>query len=97
MFEIEGKEQLASGIFQMVISAPRVARKAPPGQFIILRINECGERIPLTIKDSDPEAGTVTIVFQTVGRTTVQLSALNVGDAIEEKLAKERYHCGLPV
>jgi len=82
MFEIMGKEQLASGIFQMVVSAPRVANKSLPGQFIILRINEYGERIPLTIKDSDPETGTVTIVFQAVGKTTMQLSALNVGDAI---------------
>lgn len=80
MFEIKGKEQLASGIFQMVVSAPRVVRKALPGQFIILRIDEHGERIPLTIKDSDTEAGNVIIVFQVVGKTTMQLSALNVGD-----------------
>ncbi len=51
MFEIKDKEQLASGIFQMVISAPRIAKKALPGQFIILRIDEYGERIPLTIKE----------------------------------------------
>ncbi len=82
MFEIKGKEQLASGIFQIVISAPRVAKKALPGQFIILRIDEDGERIPLTIKDSDPEAGAVTIVVQVAGKTTPQLSELNVGDAI---------------
>ncbi len=82
MFEIKGKEQLASGIFQIVVSAPRVAKKALPGQFIILRIGEDGERIPLTIKDSDPEAGTVTIVVQVAGKTTSQLSELNVGDAI---------------
>ncbi|MFC1713581.1 sulfide/dihydroorotate dehydrogenase-like FAD/NAD-binding protein [Candidatus Poribacteria bacterium] len=82
MFEIKGKEQLASGIFQIVVSAPRVAKKALPGQFIILRIDEDGERIPLTIKDSDPEAGTVTIVVQVAGKTTSQLSELNVGNAI---------------
>ncbi len=82
MFEIKGKEQLASGIFQIVVSAPRVAKKALPGQFIILRIDEDGERIPLTIKDSDPEAGTVTIVVQVAGKTTSQLSELNIGDAI---------------
>ena len=73
MFEIEEKKQLASGIFQMIVSAPRVAKKALPGQFIILRIDEPGERIPLTIKDSDPEAGTVTIVVQVAGKTTSQL------------------------
>jgi ferredoxin--NADP+ reductase len=84
MFEIKEKEQLASGIFQMVISAPRVAKKALPGQFIILRIDESGERIPLTIKDSDAEAGTVTIVVQVAGKTTAQLSMLNVGDAISD-------------
>ncbi len=82
MFEIKEKKQLAAGIYEMVISAPRVAKKALPGQFIILRIDESGERIPLTIKDSDPEAGTVTIVVQVAGKTTWQLSTLNVGDAI---------------
>ena len=70
MFEIKEKKQLASIIFQMVVSAPRVGKKALPGQFIIIRIDENGERIPLTIKDSDPEAGTVTIVFQVAGKTT---------------------------
>ena len=84
MFEVKEKEQLAPGIFQMVIAAPRVAKKALPGQFIILRVDESGERIPLTIKDSDPEAGTVTIVVQVAGKTTWQLSTLNVGDAISD-------------
>lgn len=84
MFEIREKEQLASGVFQMVISAPRVAKKALPGQFIILRIDESGERIPLTIKDSNPEEGAVTIVVQVAGKTTAQLSALKVGDVISD-------------
>jgi len=84
MFEIKEKKQLAPGIFQMVISAPRIAKKALPGQFIILRIDETGERIPLTIKDSDPEAGTVTIVVQVAGKTTSQLSELGAGDAISD-------------
>jgi len=84
MFEIKEKGQLAPGIFQIVILAPRVAKKALPGQFIILRIGEDGERIPLTIKDSDPEAGTVTIVVQVAGKTTWQLSTLNVGDSISD-------------
>ena len=84
MFEIKEKKQLAPGIFQMVILAPRVAKKALPGQFIILRLDETGERIPLTIKDSDPEAGTVTIVVQVAGKTTSQLSELGAGDAISD-------------
>ena len=82
MFEIKEKKQLAQGIFQMVISAPRIAKKALPGQFIILRLDESGERIPLTIKDSDAKAGTITIVVQVAGRTTSQLSELNIGDSI---------------
>jgi len=82
IFEIKEKEELASNIFQMVVQAPRVAKKALPGQFIILRIDEGGERIPLTIKDSDPDAGTITVVVQVAGKTTSQLSALNAGDAI---------------
>ena len=84
MFEIKEKEQLASGIFQIVISAPRVAKKALPGQFIIFRIDEKAERIPLTIKDSDPEAGIVTIVVQIAGKTTWQLSQCKVGDSISD-------------
>jgi len=82
MFKIKSKEQLAPIIYQMVVSAPRVAKKALPGQFIIIRIDERGERIPLTIKDSDPEAGTITIVFQVAGRTTTYLSELNIGDDV---------------
>jgi ferredoxin--NADP+ reductase len=84
MFEIKEKKQLAAGIFQMTIAALRVAKKAKPGQFIILRIDENGERIPLTIKDSDPEAGTITIVVQVAGKTTSQLSELNAGESISD-------------
>lgn len=82
MFEIVKKEQLAPVIYQMEVVAPRVAKKALPGQFIIIRVDEHGERIPLTIKDSDPEKGTIKIVFQVVGKTTTALSELNVGDHI---------------
>lgn len=84
MFEIKDKEQLASGIFQMVISAPRIAKKALPGQFIILRIDEYGERIPLTIKDNNPAEGTLTIVFQVAGKSTLQLSLLKTGDSVQD-------------
>ena len=66
----------------MVVDAPHVARKAEPGQFIILRVNEDGERIPLTIADYDREKGTVTIIFQEVGKTTMLLGALEEGDFI---------------
>lgn len=84
MFEIKEKRQLATGIFQIEIAAPRVAKKALPGQFIILRIDDDGERVPLTIKDSDPEAGTVTIVVQVAGKTTTQLAELDAGDSIAD-------------
>jgi ferredoxin--NADP+ reductase len=66
----------------MDIDAPSVARKAEPGQFIILRVNDDGERIPLTVADFDREAGTVTIIYQIVGKTTQLLSELNEGDTI---------------
>jgi ferredoxin--NADP+ reductase len=66
----------------MDILAPAVARKAEPGQFIILRVNDAGERIPLTIADFDRTAGTVTIIFQIVGKTTQLLAELNAGDAL---------------
>jgi len=82
MFKIIDKKQLAPIIFQMVIFAPRVAKKSLPGQFIILRIDENGERVPLTIKDTDPEEGTVTIVVQAAGKTTMQLTEMNVGEDI---------------
>ncbi len=66
----------------MEIEAPLIAAKAEPGQFIILRVNENGERIPLTIADFDREAGAVTIIFQEVGKTTRLLGSLNEGDSI---------------
>lgn len=82
MYRILQKEVLSPTIKSMVIEAPHVARAALPGQFIILRINEEGERIPLTIADFDREEGTVTIVFQEVGKSTMHLGTLNPGDII---------------
>ena len=82
MFQIIKKKPLNSVVTLMEIKAPLVAKKAEPGQFIILRVTEDGERIPLTIADFDRENGTVTIVFQVVGATTCALNALNEGDAI---------------
>ena len=78
MFKIVRKEYLANNIYLMDILAPRVAKSAMPGQFIITRNTEFGERIPLTIADYDREKGTVTIVFQTVGKSTMELSKFNV-------------------
>jgi ferredoxin--NADP+ reductase len=82
MYKIVRKEVLNSAVKLMEIEAPYVARKAEPGQFIIFRIDENGERVPLTIADSDKEKGTVTIIFQEVGKTTKQLGTLEEGDCL---------------
>src|SRR3990172_6974178 len=66
----------------MKISAPRIAKKAQPGQFVMLRIDEKGERIPLTIADFDKKNGTITMIFQAVGKTTMHLSSLTAGDSL---------------
>ena len=83
MYQILEKKVLSETVKLMKIKAPLVAKKAQPGQFIILRIDEKGERIPLTIADFDRKKGTITIIFLEVGKTTKQLGALNVGDSIE--------------
>jgi ferredoxin--NADP+ reductase len=82
MFKIVEARSVGFKIKQFVIEAPRIARKQRPGQFIILRLHENGERIPLTIKASDPKAGTVTIVAQSIGKTTSLLNCLETGDYI---------------
>ncbi len=82
MFQILKKEILNPTVTRMVVSAPLVARKAKAGQFIILRVDSEGERIPLTIADYDRENGTITIIFQIVGATTEKLNHLNEGDYI---------------
>ena len=82
VFEIVEARPLARGIKLFVIKAPRIARKQKPGQFVIVRLDDCGERIPLTIADADPEAGTITIVVQAIGKTTMLLSMLEAGDSI---------------
>ena len=74
MYEIVKREELNPTVMLLEIKAPLVARKAKPGQFIILRVDETGERIPLTIADSNKESGTVTIIFQVVGGTTEKLN-----------------------
>jgi ferredoxin--NADP+ reductase len=82
MYKILEASKIGFNIKQFVIEAPRIARKQQPGQFIILRLGSKGERIPLTIKASDPEAGTVTIVAQAIGKTTSLLNCLETGDSI---------------
>lgn len=80
MFEIVSKRELAPNITEMKVKAPRVAKSAKPGQFIIVRTDENGERIPLTICDFDREAGTITIVTQTIGHSSAKINEMNPGD-----------------
>ena len=82
MFRIVRKEILQPSVTLYEINAPLIAKKAQPGQFIILRVDENGERIPITIHDYDPAKGTVSIIVQTVGSTTLKLSMLNEGDCL---------------
>jgi ferredoxin--NADP+ reductase len=82
MFKIIKKEVLNPTVVLMEVEAPYIAKKAEPGQFIIFRINEDGERIPLTIADFDREKGTITIIFQIVGKSTKMLGEMNEGDCI---------------
>src|SRR4051794_34515849 len=82
MFPITAAEFLAPDIKRFEIQAPRIARKRKAGQFVILRLHQHGERIPLTIADSDPEAGTITLIVQGIGKTTKLLNLLEAGDAI---------------
>ena len=84
MYSILKSEQLTDNIYLMVVEAKRVAKTCLPGQFIIVRMDEEGERIPLTICDYDREAGTVTIVFQTVGAETTRMTSLKAGDAFHD-------------
>ena len=84
MFSILEKRKLNDSMTLMVVDAPYIAKKAKAGQFIILRVNEHGERIPLTIADYDREKGTVTIIYQVVGKTTMLLDTLNEGDSIQD-------------
>ena len=82
MYKILEARPVGFKIKQFVIEAPRIARKQKPGQFLILRLHDKGERIPLTIKSSDPAAGTVTIAVQSIGKTTSLLNSLEAGDFI---------------
>ncbi|MFT8349344.1 sulfide/dihydroorotate dehydrogenase-like FAD/NAD-binding protein [Clostridium saccharoperbutylacetonicum] len=84
MYKIVNKRELTNNIFLMDIEAPRVAKSAKPGQFIIIKNDEKGERIPLTIADYDEKKGTISIVFQTVGKGTKQLATFNEGDFVAD-------------
>jgi len=76
------KVDLSENVVKMVLDAPAIARKRKAGQFVVLKIDEKGERIPLTTVDVDPEKGTLTIIFQVVGKTTAKLAAMKAGDEL---------------
>jgi ferredoxin--NADP+ reductase len=82
VFPIVDAKLLAASVKQFKVAAPEIAKKRKPGQFVVLRIHEEGERIPLTIADADPSAGTITLIFQEVGKSTMQLGKLKTGDSI---------------
>ncbi len=84
MYEILASRVLTTNIYEMVVKAPRIAARCLPGQFLIVRMDERGERIPLTICDYDRSAGTVTIVFQIVGASTKRMAELQTGDKVQE-------------
>lgn len=84
MFKIVTRKQLNENVVLMEIAAPFIAAKAEAGQFIIYRVNEQGERVPLTIADYDREKGTITIIFQVIGGSTMELAKLNEGDFIHD-------------
>jgi ferredoxin/flavodoxin---NADP+ reductase len=84
LFPIVEVTSLASAVKRFKIKAPEIAKRRRPGQFVVLRINEEGERIPLTIADADPDAGLITIIFQEVGKSTLHLGRLKAGDMIAD-------------
>jgi len=86
MYKIVRKETIAPNVHRYVLDAPLIAKKRLPGQFVVIRIAETGERIPLTIADGDADAGTITLVVQSVGKTTVQMALKQEGDVIPDVL-----------
>ena len=82
MYKIVKKEKLNDAVVLMEIEAPFIAKKVLPGQFIIFRIDELGERVPVTVADYDREKGTITLIVQTVGRSTIMLGEMNEGEAL---------------
>jgi ferredoxin--NADP+ reductase len=86
MFTIREKKQLSAAVKQITVSAPDIAQRARAGQFVIVRVSEKGERIPITITANDPAAGTITLIFQEIGKTTRALGSLETGDAVRDVL-----------
>lgn len=84
MNKIVENKKLSENVVKMVFEAPVIAQKRKAGQFIILKIDETGERIPLTIVDSDAQKGTLTIIYQVVGKTTAKLSQMKAGDSLQD-------------
>jgi ferredoxin--NADP+ reductase len=85
MFKVVRREEMAEGtVILNEIEAPAIAKKAKPGQFVILKANETGERIPLTMAETDPEKGTITIIYMVVGKSTALFKELMVGDAYQD-------------
>ena len=85
MFKIVHREEMSEGtVILNEIEAPRIAEKAKPGQFVIMKANETGERIPLTMANTDPEKGTITVIYMVVGKTTALFKTLQVGDAYQD-------------
>lgn len=84
MFQIVEKKRWNDAVVQVTLDAPQIARKVQPGQFIIFRLDEFGERVPLTVADYDHEAGTITLIFQLVGDSTRRFAQLEEGDAIQD-------------
>lgn len=85
MFEIVQKKEMAKGtIVKFLINAPKIAAKIKPGQFVIIRVNETAERVPLTVADVDKFSGTITIIFQVVGKSTALMRSLNAGDFFKD-------------
>ena len=84
MYKILKAEKLAEKIYLMDVLAPRAAKHCQPGQFVIVKMDEKGERIPLTICDYNREAGTITIVFQSIGASTTEMTELKEGDCFED-------------
>jgi ferredoxin--NADP+ reductase len=86
MYDIVSKQLIAQGIWQYEVMAPRVAKTRKPGQFVMVQADEAGERFPLTIVDSDPVRGTITLVFQVVGTSTTKLARLDEGESVRNLL-----------
>ncbi len=85
MFKIVNREEMSDGTVVLNdIDAPKIARKAKPGQFVILKANEEGERIPLTMAETDPDKGTITVIYQVVGKSTALFKTLQVGDGYQD-------------